>query len=73
MKISTIEDEKGNLARGFQNNVLHLLSIFSGSGLMEPCDIESIELRLDNYPLPGYPIEYNDGKPTYIIPIKNII
>ena len=46
---------------------------FSGSGLMEPCDIESIELRLDNYPLPGYPIEYNDGKPTYIIPIKNII
>ena len=46
---------------------------FLGSGLMEPCDIESIELRLDNYPLPGYPIEYNEGKPRFTIHIKNII
>ena len=32
---------------------------------MLPCDIDSFELRLDNIPLPGYPLIYNEGFYTF--------
>ena len=37
----------------------------SGTGQMLPCDIDSFELRLDNIPLPGYPLMYNEGFVIY--------
>ena len=40
--------------------------------MMKPCDIDSVEFRLDNIPLPGYPLMYNEGFDLYTLKLVKI-